>query len=149
MVVHGQTVQVPASPWNVEGAAETFPNVTAAIAVAGGGLAALKVGALGLKFAGLMVGRTPAYLGKSLQARDVRLLVVTLLVMPLGVLVLAALAVSLPGPAIAIAVPNSPSPGSWSCRSTCTSTRSSRPTRTCRSRSTPPPRSRYRCSRTA
>ena len=38
-------------------AAEKFPNVTAAIAVAGGGLAALKVGALGLKFAGLMVGQ--------------------------------------------------------------------------------------------
>ncbi|HAN51652.1 MAG TPA: phage tail tape measure protein [Pseudomonas sp.] len=38
-------------------AAETFPNVTAAIAVAGGGLAALKVGALGLKFAGLLVGQ--------------------------------------------------------------------------------------------
>ncbi|OEC32889.1 phage tail tape measure protein, TP901 family, core region [Pseudomonas cuatrocienegasensis] len=38
-------------------AAETFPNVTAAIAVAAGGLAALKVGALGLKFAGLLVGQ--------------------------------------------------------------------------------------------
>lgn len=38
-------------------AAETFPNVTAAIAVAGGGLAALKVGALGLKFAGLLAGQ--------------------------------------------------------------------------------------------
>lgn len=38
-------------------AAETFPNVTAAIAVAGGALAALKVGALGLKFAGLMIGQ--------------------------------------------------------------------------------------------
>lgn len=38
-------------------AAETFPNVTAAIAVAGGALAAMKVGALGLKFAGLMVGQ--------------------------------------------------------------------------------------------
>ncbi len=38
-------------------AAETFPNVTAAIAVAGGALAALKVGALGLKFAGLLVGQ--------------------------------------------------------------------------------------------
>lgn len=37
--------------------AETFPNVTAAIAVAAGGLAALKVGALGLKFAGLLVGQ--------------------------------------------------------------------------------------------
>lgn len=38
-------------------AAETFPNVTAAIAVAAGGLAALKVGALGLKFAGLLIGQ--------------------------------------------------------------------------------------------
>ncbi|HCF3100902.1 TPA: phage tail tape measure protein [Pseudomonas aeruginosa] len=38
-------------------AAETFPNVTAAIAVAGGALAAMKVGALGLKFAGLLVGQ--------------------------------------------------------------------------------------------
>lgn len=38
-------------------AAETFPNVTATIAVAAGGLAALKVGALGLKFAGLLVGQ--------------------------------------------------------------------------------------------
>lgn len=37
--------------------AETFPNVTAAIAIAGGALAALKVGALGLKFAGLLVGQ--------------------------------------------------------------------------------------------
>ncbi|WIX01010.1 potassium-transporting ATPase subunit KdpA [Pseudomonas sp. AR5] len=60
---------------------------------------------LAVFLAGLMVGRTPAYLGKSLQARDVRLLVVTLLVMPLGVLVLAALAVSLPGPAAAISNP--------------------------------------------
>jgi hypothetical protein len=38
-------------------AAETFPNVTSAIAVAAGGLAALKVGALGLKFAGRLVGQ--------------------------------------------------------------------------------------------
>jgi K+-transporting ATPase A subunit len=38
--------------------------------------------------AGLMIGRTPEYLGKNLEAREVRLLVATLLVMPLGVLVL-------------------------------------------------------------
>lgn len=38
-------------------AAETFPNITAAIAITGGALAALKVGALGLKFAGLLVGQ--------------------------------------------------------------------------------------------
>jgi len=55
--------------------------------------------------AGLMIGRTPEYLGKKLEAREVRLLVVTLLVMPLGVLSLTALAVSLPGPAAAISNP--------------------------------------------
>lgn len=37
--------------------AETFPTVTSGLAVAAGGLAALKVGALGLKFVGLMVGQ--------------------------------------------------------------------------------------------
>ncbi|TXI35565.1 MAG: potassium-transporting ATPase subunit KdpA [Aquipseudomonas alcaligenes] len=49
--------------------------------------------------AGLMIGRTPEYLGKKLEAREVRLLVATLLVMPVGVLVFCALAVSLEGPA--------------------------------------------------
>ncbi|MBA1250908.1 phage tail tape measure protein [Pseudomonas luteola] len=38
-------------------AAESFPNITGALAVAAGGLAALKVGALGLKFAGLLMGQ--------------------------------------------------------------------------------------------
>ncbi|EPM98864.1 potassium-transporting ATPase subunit A, partial [Pseudomonas syringae pv. actinidiae ICMP 19070] len=47
--------------------------------------------------AGLMIGRTPEYLGKKLQAQEVRLLVATLLVMPVGVLVLGAIAASLPG----------------------------------------------------
>lgn len=46
--------------------------------------------------AGLMVGRTPEYLGKKLEAPEVRLLVATLLVMPLGVLVLGAIAASVP-----------------------------------------------------
>ena len=46
--------------------------------------------------AGLMVGRTPEYLGKKLEASEVRLLVATLLVMPLGVLVLGAIAASVP-----------------------------------------------------
>jgi K+-transporting ATPase ATPase A chain len=46
--------------------------------------------------AGLMIGRTPEYLGKKLQAREVRWLVASLLVMPVGVLVLSAIAVSLP-----------------------------------------------------
>ncbi len=55
--------------------------------------------------AGLMIGRTPEYLGKKLQAREVQLLVATLLVMPVGVLVLGAVAASLPGPAGAISNP--------------------------------------------
>lgn len=38
-------------------AAEKFPNLTGALAVAAGGLAALKVGALGVKFVGLLVGQ--------------------------------------------------------------------------------------------
>jgi K+-transporting ATPase ATPase A chain len=55
--------------------------------------------------AGLMIGRTPEYLGKKLQAKEVQLLVVTLMVMPIGVLVLGAIASSLPGPAGAISNP--------------------------------------------
>ncbi|HBX54675.1 potassium-transporting ATPase subunit KdpA [Pseudomonas sp. UBA2684] len=55
--------------------------------------------------AGLMIGRTPEYLGKKLEAREVRLLVATLLVMPVGVLVLGALAASLPGPAASVSNP--------------------------------------------
>ncbi|MDF3936242.1 potassium-transporting ATPase subunit KdpA [Pseudomonas citronellolis] len=55
--------------------------------------------------AGLMIGRTPEYLGKKLEAREVRLLVATLLVMPVGVLVLGAIAASLPGPAASVSNP--------------------------------------------
>ncbi|UVJ42448.1 potassium-transporting ATPase subunit KdpA [Pseudomonas sp. LS1212] len=55
--------------------------------------------------AGLMIGRTPEYLGKKLQAREVQLLVATLLVMPVGVLVLSAIAASLPGPVAAVSNP--------------------------------------------
>ncbi|WP_225774844.1 potassium-transporting ATPase subunit KdpA [Pseudomonas sp. Marseille-Q5115] len=55
--------------------------------------------------AGLMIGRTPQYLGKKLQAREVRLLVVSLLVMPLAALVPAAVAALLPGTPAALANP--------------------------------------------
>jgi K+-transporting ATPase ATPase A chain len=55
--------------------------------------------------AGLMIGRTPEYLGKKLQAREVKLLVATLLVMPVGVLVFGALAASLPGPMASVSNP--------------------------------------------
>jgi len=44
--------------------------------------------------AGLMVGRTPEYLGKKIEAREVKLAAITLLLMPLGVLVFSALAIA-------------------------------------------------------
>lgn len=43
--------------------------------------------------AGLMVGRTPEYLGKKIEAREVKLAALTLMVMPVGVLVFSALAI--------------------------------------------------------
>jgi len=46
--------------------------------------------------AGLMVGRTPEYLGKKIEAKEVALGIVTFLVMPLGVLGFSALAAVLP-----------------------------------------------------
>jgi K+-transporting ATPase ATPase A chain len=55
--------------------------------------------------AGLMIGRTPEYLGKKLGAHEVKLLVATLLVMPVGVLVLGAIAASLPGIEAALSNP--------------------------------------------
>jgi K+-transporting ATPase ATPase A chain len=44
---------------------------------------------------GLMIGRTPEYLGKKIQAREVKLAGLAALVMPMTVLILTALAVSL------------------------------------------------------
>jgi len=55
--------------------------------------------------AGLMIGRTPEYLGKKIQAYEVKLLVATLMVMPVGTLVIGAVAASLPGPASAVSNP--------------------------------------------
>jgi K+-transporting ATPase ATPase A chain len=42
---------------------------------------------------GLMVGRTPEYLGKKIEAREIKLAALTLLVMPIGVLAFPALAI--------------------------------------------------------
>ncbi|WP_263263089.1 potassium-transporting ATPase subunit KdpA [Pseudomonas sp. RIT-PI-S] len=55
--------------------------------------------------AGLMIGRTPEYLGKKLGAREVQLLVASLLVMPIGVLVLGAIAAVVPQGVAAISNP--------------------------------------------
>ena len=46
--------------------------------------------------AGLMVGRTPEYLGKKIEGREVKLAVLAFLSMPLGILALGALSVVLP-----------------------------------------------------
>ena len=52
--------------------------------------------------AGLMVGRTPEYLGKKIEAREVKLTMLAILCLPLVMLGFTALAVVLPGPASAI-----------------------------------------------
>ncbi len=44
---------------------------------------------------GLMIGRTPEYLGKKIQAREVKLAALAVLVMPITVLVITAIAVSI------------------------------------------------------
>ena len=46
--------------------------------------------------AGLMVGRTPEYLGKKIEAKEVKLAVIAFLVMPVGVLGLSALSAVVP-----------------------------------------------------
>jgi K+-transporting ATPase ATPase A chain len=46
--------------------------------------------------AGLMVGRTPEYLGKKIRAREVKLAAIYILILPFTVLILAAIAISLP-----------------------------------------------------
>ncbi|PKU25377.1 potassium-transporting ATPase subunit KdpA [Telmatospirillum siberiense] len=58
--------------------------------------------------AGLMVGRTPEYLGKKMESKEVKLAVLSIIVFPLSVLCLGSLAVVLPiaTPAIAAAGPH-------------------------------------------
>ncbi|ETX30387.1 potassium-transporting ATPase subunit KdpA [Roseivivax isoporae] len=51
---------------------------------------------LAVFLAGLMVGRTPEYLGKKIEAKEVSLAVLAFLSMPLGILVLAAVSVLVP-----------------------------------------------------
>ena len=52
--------------------------------------------------AGLMVGRTPEYLGKKIEAREIKLAVLALLVVPVGVLGFGALSLVLPAGAVSI-----------------------------------------------
>ncbi len=51
---------------------------------------------------GLMVGRSPAYLGKRIEVREIKLAVITLLIVPFGMLLLPAVAIMIPSAASAI-----------------------------------------------
>eukprot|EP01037_Dinobryon_pediforme_P011001 gene11001-11083_t len=52
--------------------------------------------------AGLMVGRTPEYLGKKLEAREIKMTMLAILCLPLSILGFTAVAVVLPGPLAAL-----------------------------------------------
>jgi K+-transporting ATPase ATPase A chain len=52
--------------------------------------------------AGLMVGRTPEYLGKKIEAREMKMAMLAILCLPLSILGFSALAVLLPGPMAAV-----------------------------------------------
>ncbi len=52
--------------------------------------------------AGLMVGRTPEYLGKKIEAKEVKMTMLAILCLPLAMLGFTAVAVVLPGPVAAI-----------------------------------------------
>ena len=55
--------------------------------------------------AGLMVGRTPEYIGKKLEAREIKMTMLAILCLPLSMLGFTAIAVVLPGPLSAISAP--------------------------------------------
>ena len=57
--------------------------------------------------AGLMVGRTPEYLGKKIEAKEVKLAVLAFLSMPIGILVFGAVAATVP---TAVAAVHNPGP---------------------------------------
>jgi K+-transporting ATPase ATPase A chain len=57
---------------------------------------------LAVFLAGLMVGRSPVYLGKKIEVREIKLTVITLLIVPIGMLLLPAIALMIPTAAAAI-----------------------------------------------
>lgn len=57
---------------------------------------------LAVFIAALMIGRSPTYLGKKIEVREIKLAVITLLVVPLGMLLLPAIAITIPDAASAI-----------------------------------------------
>ncbi len=60
---------------------------------------------LAVFLAGLMVGRTPEYLGRKIEAREVTLAVIAFLSMPVGILVVGAFAATLPASLAAVQDP--------------------------------------------
>jgi K+-transporting ATPase ATPase A chain len=74
----------------------------------GVGLMGILINALLAVFiAGLMVGRTPEYLGKKIQASEMKLVVLYIVAMPVAVLVFAAVSVVLPSALTSLANPGS------------------------------------------
>jgi len=72
----------------------------------GVGLMGVLINALLAVFiAGLMVGRTPEYLGKKIQAGEMKLVVLYIVAMPVGVLVFAAISIVLPSALSSLANP--------------------------------------------
>ena len=72
----------------------------------GVGLMGILINALLAVFiAGLMVGRTPEYLGKKIQASEMKLVVLYIVAMPVGVLIFAAISVVLPSALTSLANP--------------------------------------------
>jgi K+-transporting ATPase ATPase A chain len=72
----------------------------------GVGLMGILINALLAVFiAGLMVGRTPEYLGKKIQASEMKLVVLYIVAMPVAVLVFAAISVVLPSALTSLANP--------------------------------------------
>ncbi len=57
---------------------------------------------LAVFIAGLMVGRTPEYLGKKVEAREIKLTMLALLIVPIGMLILPAIALMQPSAAASI-----------------------------------------------
>ncbi len=60
---------------------------------------------LAVFLAGLMVGRSPVYLGKKVEVREIKLAVITLLIVPIGTLLIPAIAIMIPSAAAAIQDP--------------------------------------------
>ena len=101
------TVTTDASNGSVNSALDSYTGIGGAVPLinmmtgevifggVGSGLYGMLLMALLAVFiAGLMVGRTPEYLGKKVEAREVKLVLIGVLAVPLGVLVATALAVA-------------------------------------------------------